>query len=370
MKVVRLFGYYFNNFGDDLMTDILLKRYPDVLFYHDSYYSSDLSARFADYPNFINRLSLERKYGRLNHLLNVLTRSTKKDFFLDYMRKAYIKRCTCSVHIGGSIYKLGINERIEDRIIIEKEKLSVSPLFIIGANIEKSSSAAYVNSLTDFFSLVGGVCFRDKYSFNTFSHLKNVGYAPDVVFNYPFTKRKNVGKVLVSVINFDYGNRPKEYKARYEELIQSICLKVIEEGKKPTLVSLCDVEEDNIAVKRIYQSFPDDVRGNIDVHYYDSIPKTVELFESADAVLATRFHSLVLSIAMSIPFYCIAYDNKCINLMQDLDMDNYCTLQDIYGIECSDIHFTEIKQKTKVKDYIHNAGNQFEHFERYIQSGN
>ena len=42
----------------------------------------------------------------------------------------------------------------------------------------------------ELFAKYDGVTFRDQFSYNLFSCLKNVRWAPDIVFNYPVKRGK------------------------------------------------------------------------------------------------------------------------------------------------------------------------------------
>ena len=109
MKKIRLYAYFNSNLGDDLMVDILLKKFSDHQFFTHEYISLD--AGLSDNKNFIHRELLFQRYGRLNHLLNILTFNKLGTSFLDKLLKKHHYSCDCAVYIGGSIF---IQEPEED----------------------------------------------------------------------------------------------------------------------------------------------------------------------------------------------------------------------------------------------------------------
>ena len=87
MKRIKLHAFFGTNLGDDLMVDILLKRYPQYRFYYDG--TDECSDLFLEYPNFENRTPIIRKYGRLNYLMNLLSRHKNEDALI---KKIFQKR--------------------------------------------------------------------------------------------------------------------------------------------------------------------------------------------------------------------------------------------------------------------------------------
>ena len=89
-KYIKLYACIYNNVGDDLMVDILLKRYPTyTFFYSNQYYEA--SNKFLKYKNFINLYSVYKKWDILNHLCNKLTFNIDFNNLIQYNKIIKIK---------------------------------------------------------------------------------------------------------------------------------------------------------------------------------------------------------------------------------------------------------------------------------------
>lgn len=78
MKYIKLYAYLNGNLGDDLMVEILLKRYPNYQFIYMG--KADDYKPLAHYDNLITKNKLKQKWNTLNRVLNALTRQKKKAF--------------------------------------------------------------------------------------------------------------------------------------------------------------------------------------------------------------------------------------------------------------------------------------------------
>ncbi len=316
---VKLYGYFARNLGDDLMLRLLLERYPDVRFYSETW---------AEMPGVVSWETLQRKHGRLNHLINILTGSRWKHFYMNAVREHYNRKCVCSVYIGGSIYMQRTS--VAKQLRQEEKKLQNGPLFVVGANFGPCWEEAFAEGFAAYFRRCAGVTFRDKASFERFRGCGDVRYAPDVVLNLQAIPRKTQGTVLISVIDLE--NRPglKPWRRAYETWMASLCEACILEGKQPVLLSFCRPEGDEKAIQRILEALSPEIREKTGMLYYrGDAAEILAAYASADRVIATRFHAMILALCFEKPVFSLAYSGKIQTVLADFAFDGACGIPEL-----------------------------------------
>lgn len=365
MKIVRLYAYFARNLGDDLMVDILLRRYPQYKFWVNR--STPSTHIFMKHPNFENHYSVERKYARANHWANVFTFNRDRDFFLRRQHKRLDQKSVCSIYIGGSIFMELPEEATEERIEQEEKKLVSGPLFVIGANFGPYKTQEFRDAFSQFFKKCSGVCFRDQKSVSLFDDLTNIAYAPDVVFNLQkSTSEKVENTVIVSVIDMRSRVSLAKYADIYERAISEFCCVCVNNGKTPLLMSFCDYEGDFRAIQKVWNSLDIEIREKTEKYNYQGcLDEAVALFQKAEFVLATRFHAMILALQMNKPFYSIAYSEKIKWVLDDLKCDAYCDVDNISAF-CAETILQKYNKTWDISEYIQAAEHQFDQFEEYM----
>ena len=368
-KYIKLDAYLNHNLGDDLMVEILLKRYPDVLFFYDAPRHPCGGSAFTQYPNFLNIDTLymkwKRKWGTINCFLNMITCNYKKDLLYKAFLRCFRKRCIASVYIGGSLFQQHSKAPKQDFA-----KLKSGPLFIIGANFGPYADEEYYRSYRAFFRECKGVCFRDQKSYSLFSDLQNTRWAPDVVFNLPVVPQKRRGKrIVVSLINPD--NRPymEEYALSYERFLENICTVASNRGYIPVLTSFCSPEGDEAEIDRIWSHLSSSVQSSTERWVYHAPSDLEALFSDACFVLATRFHAMILALLYELPFFAIAYSEKCTNVLNDLRIKSWCSLDMLSSLDAETVFETD-RSVTDISSCIASAPKQFEDLDRFLNSQN
>ncbi len=364
MKRIKLRAYFARNLGDDLMVDILLRRYPQHKFWVNN---TQLETEvFRKYPNFENRAALWEHYGRRNHIANLLTLNRKKDFLLHRMVQQRNKGCNGSVYIGGSLFMEGVRDTAE-YIRQEEEKLDAGPLFIIGANFGPYETEGFRAAFEEYFKKCAGITFRDQASYRCFATLDNAAYAPDVVLNLPDAPKAGNGSVIISVIDVRSRPKLKEYTQSYDRFIADTCQTCVAQGKKPVLMSFCESEGDCAAIERIKELLPVEIREKTGVYAYNgNIPEALEQIAQADFVLATRFHAMILALCFEKPFFCLSYSDKIKWVLEDLGCDAYCDLKQISTLEPKDI-FARYTQPVDAAAYRREAQRQFAQLDEFLR---
>lgn len=360
MKRIRLYGYWNQNLGDDLMAELLLQRYPEMGFYSDSWQPVPAA------PNLESAETLQRKYGRINHLLNILTLYQRKDFFLNAVKRRCLAECICSVYIGGSIYMQDGDP--EARVLREEEKLQHGPLFVIGANFGPYREERFRECFEGYFRRCGGVMFRDRASYDLFSHLGNVGYGPDVVLNLRAEPEPSDGRVLISVIDLTHRPELAAWQEVYEAFVARLCEACLRQGKRPVLVSFCEAQGDGRAAERILLKLVPKCRKNTDVLCYRGDTEEIRhAFARAERVIATRFHAMILALCYEKPVFAVCYSEKLTNVLQDLDFGQYCRIPDLQTQDAAEV-LNRCALPKGLEAYRRAAERQFSRLDAFLQS--
>ncbi len=376
MKTVKFYAYLEDNVGDDLMVEVLLNRYPNYRFYYENLHYpeySEKSNKFASFHNFCNVDILEKKYAKINKFFNLITFHKCENIVYQLVHKHLDKSCIAHISIAGSIYRENPNDPWQARKQYDEKMLKTGPVFIIGANFGPYYDPAFYDYFKNYFGSCASVCFRDQYSYNLFSGLQNVFYAPDVVLNYKPNILSNVNKdkVLISVISFEKRPELQKYETAYYNSIVEFCIKAISDGMRPVLASFCEPEKDNIAVDRIYDMLPADTQSFTEKYYYKKTSELKNILSAAKFVVATRFHSIILSLLYNVPFFCVAYDQKCVNLLSDLKYPFYCTPGECSKISPKEMYDNILSPETiipNLKDYIKKAEGQFTSLDYFLNN--
>ena len=325
-KWILLTAYCNQNLGDDLIIKILLERYPDYCFFYENWYNESEASEFCKYENFYNIKKYEKNVFRKQGNNSIIRRLQR--IILERLIKRIRTKSIASVQVGGSMFIQ------RDDSVARKRRylLDYGPMFIIGANFGPYYSEDYVDGYKEFFKRCKSVVFRDKFSYQLFSELPNVEYASDVVFALEDTKRLDKPRniVLVSVIDLSGRTELQQYKEVYESTIRSICVDWTKKGKKVILVSLCKNEGDEECINRVHESLNFETRELVGKHFYrGNIKRTLQLFEEAECVIATRFHAMILAMQYDIPFFVFSYSPKIENVLDDFGIKSYCRISSL-----------------------------------------
>ena len=316
MNKLLVFGYFEKNLGDDLMLKILLDRarmsYADIYILsskkHKDYYSK-LGCKVICYNGFVYRVINRLCFNLIG--CNFYYRFLKKGTF-DFLM------------LGGSLFAEGNPEQTKLQLCnLNNAVKRASSSYVIGSNFGPYVTEEYLKQYNALFQKCEDVCFRDEYSYNLFSSLNNVRYAPDVVFsgNWKCIVENSNDYILISLI--DIGMRPhlKKYADGYENFIIKLCNYLAKKGEKIILFSMCEKEGDLNLCNRLMSKFNKKALKNIMVKNYESIGEAINIFANAKKVYATRFHAMILATYFSKPTVSIAYDEKVKNFLLRYDVN-------------------------------------------------
>lgn len=320
MAEVMLFACIEKNIGDDLFVYIVCNRYPDSQFTitSDADYGDIAELENLKFSRELKRWLWASSIGEKNILKRIIGIILEKVFELK------IKKCETAVYIVGNAFKnLDYIGKSQTRWIRERVKLT-EYFYLMSTNFGPFADERWVNDCSEVFMKMTDVCFRDKESYSYFANLDNVRCAPDAVFS--LGKRVNIPQkiLLMSVIDFSLKDRNKKLHSRagiYEEKMLEIAEGYISEGYKIILLN-SNSNQDRDASRRIGYNVIK--KENIQIIDYDgNLESIFNLFESAELVIATRLHTIVLAFLYGIPVIPIEYDIKVTNLLNMCGFDGY-----------------------------------------------
>ena len=331
--------YSATNLGDDLLLHALLKRYPNTQFIMLA--SREERILEMQYDNLkvielgtsdCRRLGAIGRFARARRLLRE--------------RETVLSKQKCLVVIGGSIFIQPSASTIRGLIssvcaVKDRARLYGASMntFILGANFGPYRSNRFLKGFHDIFSRCNDVCSRDQKSSGLFSDLKNVRFAPDILFATPFLDGPKQKQALLSVIDLKTKGQTESlasYASAYETWIANASHWFAKNGYRVVVSSFCKAEGDENAVERVAEKV-NQLGSSIEVLLYrgDAAPVLDEISKS-EVVVATRFHAMVLGLASGAKVLSVPYSKKAAYVMADIGFDRGNVL-DIASIDPADM---------------------------------
>lgn len=311
MKRIFLYAYDRINFGDDLFIRTICRRYKNVKFYIWSYkYNKDV------FKNIKNLIVIDKNSRPLKFLENKITPLFSR--YYAFMEK----RCDAIVYIGGSIF-IEYDNWQQSFVWWDYEALN-RKFYILGANFGPYKTEEYRNKLASILNNVEDICFRDKYSYNLFSNIKKVRYAPDILFNYQYKTTETKKQIFISVIDCLGRDSGLDKLCDKEENYINLLLKYIgiyvNKGYTVVLSSFCKIENDEKTINKILDRIDSNVERSVKIVNYngENTDDVVSAMAESKFVIASRFHGTVLGFALDKPVLPIVYSDKTINILKDL----------------------------------------------------
>lgn len=370
-KKVFVVVYARKNVGDDLFLHILFSRYPNIRFglmapeYYRDFVASYGNVDLVPAPKLNPLCRVIHKLESLTHVSLFSPRiilHNRQKYFENRLAEGY----DGFIHIGGSLFiqqAPGIGTYDLTNAIIPRH---FSNSFIIGCNWGPCLDDAYLKYYTSkVFPLYKGICFRDLASYQLFSNLDNVHYAPDAVFQYTpeatETRPKHIG---ISVMDFSKRKDLRTAWPGYVTKISDTITGLHEEGYKITLFSFCKFEGDEDAAKEIMKRLPRSV--DIDcVCYHGNIKDFLQRYGEMETMVTLRFHSLVLSLIMGQKICPLIYSNKVSNLLSDIHYEGFsASVSELGNIDLTKEIKTSGRIDIPLSEYSREARNQFAAFEK------
>lgn len=314
MKNIFLYAYDRVNLGDDLFVHTICNRYPNVKFY---LWSKKYNKKV--FKGIKNLKVLDKDSKKLNFLSKI-----HPSLYPRY--KAYMeKKCYAVVYIGGSIF---IEYENWKQILTwwDYEALN-RKFYILGANFGPYKSEDYKKGLANVLKNVDDICFRDKYSYDLFSDIEKVRYAPDILFNYKFPDVKSKKQIFISVIDCVGRNSELEKLSNkdsdYKRLISKYISDYVNMNYSVVISSFCKIENDEDTVNEILKQVNDTIKYNVQVINYNgtNVNEIISAIAESELIIASRFHAAILGFAANRPVLPVIYSDKTVNILKDLSFD-------------------------------------------------
>lgn len=311
---IILFGFFGHNLGDDMFFDMLFRRYPNTLF---------CVAHTPDYAMLTHKYTNVRFFDISAPYYQKLNSIGSKLGIDNWSQKLLYGTADAAVHIGGSIYQQIADWQVD--IAQRKQRNSqFENFFAISNNFGPYSTEDYKNFWANEFRSYSDVCFRDIYSYSLFNGIRNVRYAPDLLFSFkdeaPVAAEK---RVAVSVINprFRVRSFTEEQSRQYEEKVLELISYYVEKGYRVSLLGFCSLEEDKQEADKLYYELDYRIRENVDcVNFTDDYRVITDEIKKSETVIATRFHAMILGYVLGKKVLPICYGDKVTNVINDLSL--------------------------------------------------
>ncbi len=338
-KVAITLAYLQNNLGDDLFVQHLCLRYPDVDFYVMEMAHHNKTLETLQNLHFSKEM---KKYFKLYGLENISKKA----------KKFYDQFDAC-VMIGGSIF-MQDNQYWRGKLRSFRNRATLNQnSYVIGANFGPFNDPRFLTEFTWAFTKLKDLCFRDSTSASYFPDSAKIRYAPDILFSYKHESQVEEKQIAISVINPSWEGRPsiqlkrlKKCAQEYIEKIVEICSEAARRNEKIVLLSFSERQGDLNVAKRIESKCLNNGITNIEICSYSGDVKPIlDEISKSKAIIATRFHAMILGFLFGKAVYPIIYDEKQKYVLQDLNF---------YGKSCLIENVGEVDSK-EVLDCLLNA---------------
>ena len=319
-KVAVVWGYFTKNLGDDLMLTAFLNtakgKYKKIYIISYKEYSEYYSAMGVSVVA-INSFT----YRALNKFLYLFNKPGVY-YHYTHIRKADF------IMLGGSLFAES-DEYSESQKQIDSLSYAVdkaSKAFIIGCNFGPYKTNKFMNYYSALFGNCVDVCFRDKPSYNLFSHKSNVRYAPDIILSGIWNKSirnespSSSSSIVISVINLAKRKDLKCFVDDYEKLMAEIAIFHSNRGERVVLCAFCKFEGDLETCRRIRAMCNNK---DIEIAAYNDL-NFLPLIANARKIYGTRFHSIILAMYYSIPCVPFIYSKKTYDALCSYDVTFDC----------------------------------------------
>lgn len=353
MNKIYVEAFLAHNLGDDLFLQILSNRYKDNAF---------ITLAYDKYDNFSNIKIYGGKFiSLINKAIKLIT-CKKKNLNLILSQRSKI-----NIVIGGSMFMETVEMKNYNNFKkYINEKIKCKNTYILGANFGPYKNLEYKNEYEKYFSKVNDVCFRDNYSFQLFNKLKNVRIAPDIVFSLNTTKFNitNRKRVVVSVIDLESNPKLSKFETVYKKNINALIKFFYNKDYEIILMSFCKNDKDEIMVNKIANECIDIP---VSKYFYNgNIDEALSIIADSQIVIGSRFHANILGMIFNKTIIPIAYSDKTINVLKDLNFKG--TILDIrkmdnYELNCDSIN---LSYKIDVNMQKKNALNHFSELDKIL----
>jgi len=345
------------NLGDDLFIYTLCQRYPDTKFYICG--EKQYRALFLPLKNLTyvadDSFLIKWFFRGLNCVPILFNMIGKKKRIAKLSCFNFISRFSrYNILISGSLFMEIGDETFKENSFTRQEKRYYRRRpYVLGCNFGPYHSEAYRQFYEGMFKKASQVSFRDQYSCGLFSG-DNIYYAPDILFgleqeavllpvykDYILISVLNPGKD--SLDNFDY--RKSDYFRKLEEFIQY----AINKKEKIVLLGFCNFQRDDMFIHDLVQKIGinSETHDIITVCYPDiTYKEALGYFTNAKAVIATRYHAMIIGWVFGRRVFPISYNEKMRHVIEELTPGMLYAETDTVNAINNDIIYSALSEGT------------------------
>lgn len=321
----RIFVSFYDraNLGDDLLLRALIDRYPGVDF---DYLELGAGTQAFAHASHAHAWSVVRYADGVLRRLRVPLRLAAR------ARRWLINRSRFAVRIGGSLYMERGAWRLDADLDADLLRSRDGALFING-NFGPWQTPEFLERYTDIFSRAVDVTVRDRASLAQLAGIAGVRLAPDLIFATPRPALAD-GRdgVVISVIDLSQRESLAEHREAYEAQLAGLADELVAAGEHVTLMSFCAYEGDEAAAGRVLDLVAPQARPLVRTHFYrGDVDAALGLIAGARAVLATRFHAMVLGLTFGCRVCTISYSDKTAQVLDDLGLEQHGWTLETFG---------------------------------------
>lgn len=313
----RIFVSFYDraNLGDDLLLRALIDRYPGVDFDY-----LELGAGLAAFAH----ASHVHAWSVVRYADGVLRRLRLPFRLAPHARRWLISRSRYAVRIGGSLYMERGAWRLDADLDADLLR-SRDGAFFINGNFGPWQTPEFLERYTGIFSRAVDVTVRDRASLTQLAAVPGVRLAPDLIFATPRPARDaGPDGVVISVIDLSRRETLAGHREAYEAKLAGVIEDLVAAGENVTLMSFCAYEGDEEAAGRVLDLLPEPVRSRVRTHFYrGDVDAALATIAGARAVLATRFHAMVLGLTFGCRVCTVTYSEKTAQALDDLGLEQH-----------------------------------------------
>lgn len=306
---VYLHAFMDVNVGDDLFIHRVVSSYPDVHFVLIS--KKPYKAMLAQYPN----VTVWEADG---FPLNLCKKPGIRERILWHLSHG----CDYGLYAGGSIF-IEYSDWPNQHLWYQ-ELFSCDRMHIIGCNWGPCRTKQFEDNMRAVFAGLRDICFRDQYSYRTFSALPNVRYAPDILFGMDWSAyrdRAEKKQVMISLVNCRSRSvNLAQYTSDYMSFLGCLTDRFVALGYHVVLCAFWERNGDLAAAQELRERLSPRVQKHTSITSYSgtNLERILELIAESEYIVATRFHAMILGLSAGKKVLPLIYNLKTRTVLEDL----------------------------------------------------
>ncbi len=340
--VCLLIAYTAQNLGDDMFVDYICRRYPNIQFLIVC--PPEYSCAFSKLENL-------------------------KVFHSEKELRASLEPISLQVLIGGSLFMEPRNPKDIYSKFISNTRYRVYediPMIIIGANFGPYKTDLHLLLHQSWFASINHISFRDDYSYSLFKNFSHVTWAPDILFNYSLPEVKRTRTIVISCIQNDHRIGLPDYDE--QSYIMSLCKiaqSYIDMDYRVLLASFCEKQGDGQVARKIINRLCS--KKAMLISYEGDILSFISNILSAEYIIGTRFHSIILGWLGGIPVFPISYNSKTEEMLKCYGFNgHYSNIKSV----STDFEYVDYNRIRGIGipnlSLVRNAGKHFSFMDKYL----